>query len=129
MLTVSLNGLEFRAFHGIRKEERILGNDYRVNCTVQIEEPQKLIRRIEETVNYQRIFEIIRDQMAISTPLLETVCMRTGSLIREQMPLVRKITISVEKLHPPIDGFFGSCSVLWEKEFYPAPDPSIPLKK
>lgn len=117
MMTVSLNGLRFRAFHGIRKEERILGNDYLVNCAVQIEEPEKLIRRIEETVDYQLIFEIIRDQMAIPTPLLETVCMRTGYLLVDQMPMIRKITISIEKLHPPINGFLGSCSVVWEKEF------------
>lgn len=117
MLTISLNDLRFEAFHGIHSEERVLGNNYIVNCSVQIESPQGIIRSIDDTVNYQSLFELIKDQMQIPTPLLETVCMRIGTLIHDTYPIVVSVSLSIKKQSPPISGFEGSTSVSWNKSY------------
>ncbi|MBN9350894.1 MAG: dihydroneopterin aldolase [Chitinophagaceae bacterium] len=119
MLTIHLRDLVFQAFHGIYEEEKVLGNKYLVNCSVEIPEPEKTIREISGTINYEVLFKIIRDRMAIATPLLETVVMNTGELIHRRFPDVKSISIQIIKLHPPIKGFTGNFSVEWRKEYQP----------
>ncbi|MBW7840309.1 MAG: dihydroneopterin aldolase [Chitinophagaceae bacterium] len=117
MFSIELKNLRFFSAHGIYEEERVLGNLYCVNCTVAFPEPEGIIERIEDTVNYQRIFEIIRDRMNNPTPLLETVCMNIGKDIQESFPQLKSIRLSIEKEHPPVEGFEGVFCVTWNKEY------------
>lgn len=117
MLTVSLNNLQFEAYHGVYPEEKILGNSFEVDCSVDIPAPDHIIRHIEETVNYQKLYEIIKSQMEIATPLLETVSMNIGALIHEAFPEVITISVTIRKLRPPINGLKGSTSVTWKKHY------------
>ena len=87
MITVQLNQLTFIAFHGILEEERILGNEYEVDASVDFHEKEEVISHINDTVNYAIIYDIIRKRMIIPTPLLETVVMEIGMAIHKQFPL------------------------------------------
>lgn len=117
MITVSLNDLKFKAYHGIHEEEKILGNDYIVNCSVQLPVETSVVQHLHETIDYKEFFDLIKKQMSIPTPLLETLCMKTGNLIHETFPKIKSVSISVQKLHPPIKGFVGSSTVRWDKEY------------
>lgn len=117
MLTIALNELKFQAYHGVYDEERILGNQYQVNCMVNIEETVEVITKINETINYKTLFDLIKENMEIPTPLLETVCMRIGRQIHEKFPTAVFISITIKKIHPPVNGFSGSSSVQWQKKF------------
>lgn len=116
MLTISLNDLHLQGYHGIYEEERIVGNSFVVNCTVKIKEPSELPAKLDETINYQSLFELIKENMFIPESLLETVCIRTGKLIFERFPKVSFVSISIKKMNPPINGFAGSAEVCWEGE-------------
>lgn len=117
MMTISLNDLQFEAFHGVHADEKILGNTFIVDCFVKLPEPEALIDRLEQTVDYQVVYEIIKNEMEVPTPLLETVCMKIERSIRHEFPLVVAVSVSIKKLHPPIPGFIGSSSVTWNKEY------------
>lgn len=117
MITISLNDLKFKAYHGIHEEEKILGNDYIVDCFVQLAEEASIVQHLDETIDYKALFDLIKEQMDIPTPLLETLCMKTGTLIHEAFPQITSVSISVKKLLPPIKGFVGSSSVTWNKEY------------
>ncbi len=117
MIKVQLHNLLFNSFHGIHEEEKILGNDYVVNISVELKEESPVIRSIHETINYAEIYKIIKMRMAIPTPLLETVIMETGKSIHQKFPELQSIYISIEKMHPPIEGIQGSAIVSWEKEY------------
>ena len=118
MFSIELKNLRFFSAHGIYEEERVLGNLYCVNCTVAFTEQERIIERIEDTVNYQRIFEIIRDRMNNPTPLLETVCMKIGQDIHQTFPQLNSIHLSIEKEHPPVEGLEGAFCVIWNKEYH-----------
>src|ERR1019366_732507 len=75
MITVQLHQLLFDAFHGIHEEEKILGNEYVVDATVEFQEDTSVIHSIHDTVNYTDMYHIIRERMNVPTPLLETVVM------------------------------------------------------
>jgi dihydroneopterin aldolase len=117
MVTVQLKDLLFNAFHGILEEEKILGNEYVVNASIEFHEMDEVITHIVDTVNYSIIYNIIKKRMAIPTPLLETIVMETGNEICETFPYIKSIFISIEKKYPPIEAMQGSAVVSWHKQF------------
>ena len=117
MITIHLDKLRFNAFHGILDEERILGNEYIVDCTVDFYENEEVIVHIDDTINYVTVFDIIKKRMSIPTHLLETVAMQIGFEIYESFPQVKSISVSITKLNPPIEAIQGSVGVKWHKEF------------
>lgn len=117
MVTVHLHDLRFNAFHGVHEEERLLGNEYVIDASVEFHEDLQVINSINDTVNYADIYNIIRERMSVPTPLLETVVMEIGNEIHNEFPQVRSINISLRKMHPPIEGMLGSAGVNWQKKF------------
>lgn len=117
MITIQLQNLVFTSFHGIHEEEKILGNQYVVNAEVQFHERDEVIEHIHETVDYSIIYSIIRKRMSIATPLLETIVMEAGNEIHHQFPDLKSISLSIKKMHPPIEGMQGAAEVSWHKEF------------
>jgi dihydroneopterin aldolase len=117
MVSIHLDKLCFNSFHGVHEEERILGNEYIVDCIIDFYEKEEVILHIDDTINYVTVYEIIKKRMAIPTQLLETVVMQIGSEIYESFPQVKSINISLTKLHPPIEAIQGSVGVRWHKEF------------
>ncbi|MEO9022035.1 MAG: dihydroneopterin aldolase [Ginsengibacter sp.] len=117
MITVHLSDLLFNSFHGIHEEEKILGNDYIVDTSVEFYETSEVISHIHDTVNYVTIYNIIKERMSIPTPLLETVAMEIGNSIHLEFPLLKSIVISIKKMRPPIESIIGNVGVTWEKQF------------
>jgi len=117
MVTVQLHHLLFIAYHGIFEEEKILGNEYIVDASMEFHEKEDVISHINDTVNYSIVYEIIKKRMSIPTQLLETVVMETGAEIHREFPYLKSISISIKKLHPPVEGMQGSAAVSWHKEF------------
>jgi dihydroneopterin aldolase len=117
MITVALNNLQFFAFHGILEEEKKIGNDYLVNVSLDFHENADLINHINDTINYEYIYQLIRKRMSVPTPLLETIAMESGNQIHDEFPDLKSIFISIKKMHPPIEGIQGSAEVCWQKKF------------
>ena len=117
MITVNLHNLQFNSFHGIHEEEKILGNDYVIDASVEFHEDLEVITSIQDTINYADIYKIIRERMSIPTHLLETVVMEIGNEIHSEFPQIRSINISIKKMFPPVEGIRGAVGVNWQKQF------------
>ena len=117
MITIHLNDLKFHSFHGLYEEEKILGNDFIINASVDFREELTIITSINDTINYINIYNIIEQRMEMPTPLLETVIMEMGNEIRKQFQQINSIKISIFKMHPPVKGMQGNVGVTWQKQF------------
>jgi dihydroneopterin aldolase len=117
MITVHLHNLHFNSFHGIHEEEKILGNEYLIDASVEFHEEKHVITSIHDTINYEDIYNIIKERMSVPTPLLETIVMEIGNEIHTEFPLVRSINISLKKMYPPIEGIEGAAGVSWQRQF------------
>lgn len=117
MITVQLHQLLFHAYHGVHEEEKVLGNEYMVDCSIQFYESAEVITRIDETINYAVVYEVIKKRMSIPTQLLETVAMEIGNEIIRNYKDLKIIDITIRKMHPPIEGIRGSVGVSWHKKF------------
>ena len=117
MITVRLNNLHFNSFHGIHEEEKILGNEYIIDASVEFHEEREVITSIHDTINYEDIYNIIKERMSVPCPLLETVVMEIGNEIHNKYPQIRSINISLKKMYPPIEGIQGAAGVNWRREY------------
>ena len=117
MITVHLHNLHFNSFHGIHEEEKILGNEYLIDASVEFHEERNVIHSIQDTINYEDIYNIIKERMNVPSHLLETVVMEIGNEIHNEYPQLRSINISLKKMYPPIEGIRGAAGVNWQREF------------
>lgn len=109
---IELAGMEFRAFHGCLESERREGNDFVVDfkCVYDITEAAAT-DRLEDTLDYSGIYDIVAAQMAVPSNLLEHVAGRIVEAIRRFYPELEHFEVRVSKKNPPVSGKVGRSSV------------------
>ncbi|MFM2326021.1 MAG: dihydroneopterin aldolase [Bacteroidota bacterium] len=116
MFTIQLNNLKFFSFHGLHEEERVLGKEYEINVAVTFTETGA-ITTLGQTIDYVKVYSIIKQRMNIPTALLETVAQDLAQLIYTADKRITSISISIKKMHPPIIAFTGNVGVNYKKDF------------
>jgi dihydroneopterin aldolase len=111
VLTIELNKLRFHAYHGLYEEEKKLGGEFEVNVLVKHLPQKSVINHLEDTIDYTSVYQLIKKQMSIAEPLLETLAMNIAEDIFRKFSLAKEVNISVTKLHPPFINFEGSITV------------------
>jgi len=110
---IHLKDLEFSAHHGVYDQERVNGNTFIVNVHIGFESAsQEVIQALEETINYENVFTLVKERMAIPTPLLETICGELVRSILDNFPMAMHAEVAIEKKVPPIPGMKGSVVVV-----------------
>lgn len=105
MGTVSLMGMEFYARHGYYEEERKIGNKYSVDVIMELDFTEAANEdKLEGTVNYEKVYEMVADVMAIDALLLEHLAGKMVRRLRENFPEVSSVEVSISKYNPPIRG-------------------------
>lgn len=112
---VSLEGMEFYARHGYYEEERVIGNKYSVDVTLTLDfKEAALDDKLEGTVNYEKVYEIIRDVMSIDANLLEHLAGKMIKALKENFHQVSHVAVKVSKYNPPIKGLCNRAVVEME---------------
>ena len=115
--TIALNQLYFFSFHGLYEEEKKVGGEFNVDLSVKYNAGQSTITKLEETVNYAILYEIVKTEMNQARDLLETVARSITEKIHQAFPSVKEIEIMIEKKNPPIVGFIGNVAVRFSKKY------------
>jgi dihydroneopterin aldolase len=102
---VSLEGVEFFAYHGYYDEEQKIGNKYSIDIAITAD----LSRAAQEdklklTINYEVVYKIIADVMQEKHRLLEHIAYKIIEVVKKQFPDIEAVTVSVSKFNPPIGG-------------------------
>lgn len=113
--TIELKSVIFFAYHGLHAEERKTGNEYEVDLSVKYNGVGKKITKIEETINYVKLFEIVKQEMEQPRNLLETVAISITEKIQEQFSQAKEVEVRINKKNPPIINFSGSVAVIYSK--------------
>ena len=116
-LTIELKGLRFLAFHGLYAGERKTGNEFEINLSVSYQPSSGTITAVSDTVNYSTLYTVLKTEMQKPRQLLETLVMELAEVIHGSFPQVKKIEISITKLHVPIAKFTGTAGVRYLKEY------------
>jgi dihydroneopterin aldolase len=111
MVTINLTNLLFHAYHGVHDEEKVLGGSFEVNIFIKYQPLSLPINRLEDTINYVTVYELLKARMHQPTELLETVATEVAAQILAQFSIAHEVNISITKLHPPITSIQGSVGV------------------
>ena len=116
MLTIQLHQLQFIAYHGLYKSEKINGNLFELDVDIELNISGS-ITSIDQTLDYVTVYEIINTRMKVATPLLETLAEDLIALIRLQHVLIKSISLTIKKLTAPIPDFKGIVAVNLKKDY------------
>lgn len=111
IFTIGLRDVRMYAHHGVMRQENVVGNEYRINCSVRYRRSPKSDDNINNTISYADMYEIVETEMQRPSELLETVCSRIAKSMRERWPALIEGEIEIEKTTPPIAGITGSAYV------------------
>lgn len=104
-MKIELTNMEFFAYHGVFPEERELGNIFLVNISMELDAPKACYTdALEDTLNYQEIYDVVKAEMAIPSKLLEHVTARIKHTICLKFPFIKDISVRVSKKNPPLGG-------------------------
>ena len=102
---IKVENIRVFAFHGCLKEETKIGSDYRVDLEVKANlQTSAKSDLLSDTVDYVFLNKVIREEMDKPSHLLETVAKRVLNRIFNEDKLVKKATVWISKLNPPIGG-------------------------
>jgi 7,8-dihydroneopterin aldolase/epimerase/oxygenase len=105
MSVISIEGMEFFAYHGCFKEEAIIGTKFNIDLFLEIDTSKaEKSDELGDTVNYQSVYAVVKDEMQTRSKLLEHVARRILKRVRKDFPMVSHARIKLKKLNPPLGG-------------------------
>lgn len=109
---IEISRLRMQAFHGVLPQERVVGNDYIVDCTLTVDFSAAMHSdALEDTINYATVVALIREEMARPSMLLEHVAGRIVTRIQQLSDKVEGIDLRIAKQRPPIEAQIEACAV------------------
>lgn len=104
-MNIKLQGMEFYAYHGHLPEERVIGRYFYVDVAVDTDFSKAMHSdNLEDTVNYRKIYEIVKQEMAVPSHLLEHIAGRIIRSLKIGLPAVNKVEVRIRKNNPPFGG-------------------------
>ena len=100
---VFVKNIRLHAFHGVMPQERITGNDYLVSVSADC--PLAVAAEsdsVDDTLNYAHIYNIVKEEIALQSNLVEHVAGRIGRRVLAEFPLADNVRVEVVKLNPPM---------------------------
>jgi dihydroneopterin aldolase len=109
---IVLKNVRCYSYHGCLKEESMIGSDYLVNFSVYTDLNKSAgSDQLKDTIDYVLLNKIIKSEMAVPSKLLEHVADRIISSAFRSDARIKKCTVKVSKINPPIDGDVEKVSV------------------
>jgi 7,8-dihydroneopterin aldolase/epimerase/oxygenase len=113
MITIAIHGAEFFAYHGFYPEEQKLGTQFIVDVEVAFKPIGDIKQdKIGNTVDYEKVYNIICEQMKLTRKLIETVAQSIADDVKTQYSFVHSVKVTIKKLHPPLAGKVDHSSII-----------------
>jgi dihydroneopterin aldolase len=115
---IQLEDVKIYAYHGVLEEETILGTYYWVNLEIHANLwKASTSDDLSDTINYAIINEILHQEMAIPSQLLEHVAGRILTKINQNFPQISFGKVKITKTNPPMKGEMKGVSVQLEQSW------------
>lgn len=117
MSKISLENMEFHAYHGCLEHEKQLGNTFVVSVSMRIDtQLAGQTDELDNTLNYQLVYDVVKTQMEIPSKLIEHLGQRILDTIFMNFPQIKKLKVRLEKLNPPLGGKVEKVSIELKRE-------------
>jgi len=117
MSIITIEQMEFYAYHGCFKEEQIIGTRFLVDLSLDTNtENAEKSDKLADTVNYQEVYLLVKKEMEIKSKLLEHVGRRILDAIKNKYPQVNTAKLKISKMNPPLGGKMNNVSLIMQAE-------------
>ncbi|MDD5183745.1 MAG: dihydroneopterin aldolase [Paludibacter sp.] len=105
MSKIILENMEFHAFHGVMEHENQLGNTFLVSIGMDVNtEIAGRTDNLHDTLNYQSVYNVVKNEMIISSKLIEHIGQRILDSVFNKFPEIETLEVTLSKLNPPLGG-------------------------
>ena len=105
MSRITLENMEFHAFHGCLEHEQQLGNTFIVSLSMELDTTVAgQTDGLEHTLNYQLVYDAVKEQMDIPSKLIEHVGRRIVDEVFSKFPQIQALEVKLSKMNPPLGG-------------------------
>lgn len=102
---IQLEGVHLYAYHGVLEQEKTVGAWFTIDLEIEIADYSCLESdKIDGTVSYADVYDIVRKEMETPSRLLENVCYRISKALYGTFKQIEGITITLTKDTPPMGG-------------------------
>ena len=113
---IGIEGIRIFAHHGYYEEERLIGREFVTDIYISMNlDKAGDSDRLVDTINYEDVLNICKEEMAITSKLLEHVCARIGNRIKKLIPEEISVLIRISKESPllsvQLDRFFVEMTI------------------
>ncbi|HQN98168.1 MAG TPA: dihydroneopterin aldolase [Bacteroidales bacterium] len=117
MSRIALEQMEFWAYHGCFTEEQVIGTRFMIDLYLETDTSKaELSDNLNDTINYQSVYKVVKNEMQIPSKLLEHLARRILNNIFFNFPGVFYVKIKLSKLNPALGGKIGSVSIILEEK-------------
>jgi dihydroneopterin aldolase len=108
-----LQNMEFYAQHGYYPEEQIIGGRFSVDLVIDADiSTAAQSDNLSDAIDYSAVYEAVRKEMNIPSHLLEHLAGRIVQSVYAVSDKIRKVSVTVSKLDPPVGGKMDKFSVV-----------------
>jgi len=101
--SILINGLRLYAYHGVLPQERTVGAYFTIDLKLETDFTAAMnTDRLDGTISYAEVCDVVRKEMAIPSQLLEHVGGRIVKALHSQFPAVTAIQLRLIKENPPM---------------------------
>lgn len=101
--TIFVNDIQLHAYHGVMPQEQLTGNDYLVSVSAQYPIDKAITTDdVLHTLNYAMVYDIVKEEMGISSKLVEHVAGRIAQHLMKQFADISAVQVRITKLNPPM---------------------------
>jgi 7,8-dihydroneopterin aldolase/epimerase/oxygenase len=102
---ISVEGMEFFAYHGCFAEEQVIGTRFIVDFYFEADTANaEASDDIRQTVNYQTVYQLVKKEMGVKSHLLEHLAHRILKSVTNAFPVIIAAEVKISKLNPPLGG-------------------------
>lgn len=103
MQKIILHDIRIYAYHGVFPEERTMGAYYKIGLEISTDFRKAMLYDVlSGTINYGAIYQVVQEEMAIPSKLLEHVAYRMMKSLFCKFAEIESIQLSILKENPPI---------------------------
>lgn len=115
---IEVRGIKLYAFHGCMPQEAEIGGHYLVDVIVETDFSEAAASdELNKTIDYVLINQIVAEEMAKRSKLIEHVAGRIIRRLKEESVGIQKARLEIKKLCPPINGDVNHVAVVIEELF------------
>jgi 7,8-dihydroneopterin aldolase/epimerase/oxygenase len=109
---IKVSGIKLYAYHGCLEEEALIGCNYIVDVSIETDFSEAYKKDdLSQTVDYVKVYEIVKAEMAIRSKLIEHVAYRIIKELKKKTARPMTVEVTVSKVNPPVNGEVESASV------------------